>query len=444
MIDSVFIPQDAYLLQKQVALASELGQSEYGVDRYFFAPGHAVNVLVLSIINCPLYLVRAVGHVITNIAQLDPRQMVLDLKEDLTGALKSLLTTALGTFYVVSGLLFPDIIFPFFNVTPLNPIPKIDYQEYVQKEEALEEAEEQVNQFEDEVRELTEQIAEIRTELSNAQSQASKASGLERRVDELTEELEDVRSEFSQAQKELTAAMELPDELRTKIEGLDRQLQKSSDDITKLQDSFREAEKLAKDRQEEIFELNGQIIDLRSELAEKQSYLDQSVEWIEKQNAASTTQKQTIAQQKQKIVKLEQEYHALKSKTKGEVVAIDEKTEEALESLFKRIEELSIKPEDQERLHWFVTTAVLSQRSHRYEELRKLSLSKKKGAEMSKLIEKHERETAELQGRLEHLILQVENLSRELTETQNHNKLLLKTLTDNSIPLPHFTYTLRV
>lgn len=186
MVASVFVPQDAYLLQNQVFYATECGQSEYFVDRHFFAIAHATAAVALSIINCPLYLIRAVGDLFVNTVQLDFKQMGSDLRDDLLGASQSFMMVTCGSFYLFAGLFFPRQVFGFFTATPRQPDPVIPYSQYAQEHEQLQAAQDQIREFEHREQILTHQLgSEQRASRESAERSEQLAETLNREMDEL-------------------------------------------------------------------------------------------------------------------------------------------------------------------------------------------------------------------------------------------------------------------
>ena len=191
LINNLFIPRDAYLVQREIALATESSQQNNIIDCHFLSISHAVNAVALSLLNLPLYLLRGIGNFLVHSVHLDFEQMQKDLKNDFLGACQSFLMTIMGIFYVFAGCFFPKQVFGFFTTAPQTPASQITSQQYLQERETLENARLQIQNLN----------ARLMTTQNELDSSRGAIGRLEEINDGLAESVERLASERSAMQR---------------------------------------------------------------------------------------------------------------------------------------------------------------------------------------------------------------------------------------------------
>lgn len=294
MINSIFIPQDAYLLQKQVAYATECSQSDYFMNRHFLSTAHAVSAVALAVINVPLYLIQAVGDLLVNAVQLNFKQMGQDLRNDLLGFSQSFMLSVVGTFYVFSGLFFPRQVYGNFTTTPQEPNPIVPYPQYLREHQERERAEERIRECNGQMQDLMGRLEQATVDLEELDPARRRSRDLQQAVDGLQEEIGDLRSDLEDAQRQLSLARSAPPTAHSELAALRLQLQEA-------ERKFTDADRALQLKDDEVVGLRERNRELRDQGAYLESQLQDAQDWFTKQRATIAAQsKQLKAIQKEK------------------------------------------------------------------------------------------------------------------------------------------------
>lgn len=109
------IPEESHLVRIVLQKAGEWGKSKNIFYSRILTVVLAICAVIFSLLNTICYLLQTPVKMLLNIIHLNPLNLIEEFIIDIGSALSSFLFVSFGATFIVAGILFPAVVFPYFS-----------------------------------------------------------------------------------------------------------------------------------------------------------------------------------------------------------------------------------------------------------------------------------------------------------------------------------------
>lgn len=108
------IPEESHWVRTVLQKAGEWGKSPSILYSRVLTVALAVCAVILSLLNTISYILEIPIKILLNIIHLHPLNLITEFINDISSALRSFFFVSFGVTFIIAGVLFPAVVFPYF------------------------------------------------------------------------------------------------------------------------------------------------------------------------------------------------------------------------------------------------------------------------------------------------------------------------------------------